>query len=262
MIELLENGATISEISKTYDLDINAVSKLAHNLGWKDEKLNNAKQLKYKILKDTLGREPTKEELKQPFCDIFTEDYLMGLLRKTDYNFSACGEELGIDPKGLHQAVDKLGIKIPDEIFKKSRSYGEKVISKVLSEFGIKYEAQFKLDNVIPNRIRTFIDFRLIINGIIYWIEANGRQHYDSSNSFTRSFEDFVDQVKRDMYLKELAKNEGVTFIEIPYTYYSTKKIQDLLQRVIIDGEDINNIIDYAPFYKEIEELGISINEN
>ena len=39
------------------------------------------------------------------------------------------------------------------------------MISKVLSEFGIKYEAQFKLDNVIPNRIRAFIDFRLIING-------------------------------------------------------------------------------------------------
>ena len=78
----------------------------------------------------------------------------------------------------------------------------------------------------------------------------------------TGFFESFEDRVKRDLYVKKRAKDEGITFIEIPYTYYSTKKIQDLLQRVIIEGEDINNIIDYAPFYKEIEELRISIDEN
>jgi hypothetical protein len=67
--------------------------------------------------------------------------------------------------------------------------------------------------------------------------------------------------VKRDMWVKRYCEENNITFIEIPYTYYSTKKIQDLLQRVIIEGEDINNIIDYTPFYKEINELGIRIED-
>ena len=131
----------------------------------------------------------------------------------------------------------------------------------MLSSFKIEYISQFRLDNAIPNRTWVFIDFCLVVNDITYWIEVNGRQHYDSNNCFTRSHEDFIDQVKRDMYLKELAKNKGVVFLEIPYTFNTYDKIQDLLQRVIIDGEDINDIIDYTPFYKEIRELGIKIGD-
>jgi len=56
-----------------------------------------------------------------------------------------------------------------------------------------------------------------------------------------------------------MAKEAGAVFLEIPYTYITLSEIQDLLQRVIIEGEDINDIIDYTPFYKEINKLGISI---
>ena len=56
-------------------------------------------------------------------------------------------------------------------------------------------------------------------------------------------------------------RKDKILFIEIPYTFDTVEKIQDLLQRVIINGENINNIIDYTPFYTEIEELGISIDD-
>ena len=63
------------------------------------------------------------------------------------------------------------------------------------------------------------------------------------------------------MWIRKHCEENNITFIEIPYTFYSIPEIQDLLQRVIINGEDINNIIDYTPFYKEIRELGISIDD-
>ena len=102
-------------------------------------------------------------------------------------------------------------------------------------------------------------------NDLCFWIEFNGLQHYFWNNNqdtfFFPTIDEFIRKVKRDMWVKKKAKENKITFLEIPYTFNTYDKIQDLLQRVIIGGEDINNIIDYTPFYKEIRELGISIDD-
>ena len=61
------------------------------------------------------------------------------------------------------------------------------------------------------------------------------------------------------MWIKKYCKENNIVFLEIPYTYKTKEKILNLLQKVIIEGVDINTIIDYTPLYKEINELGITI---
>ena len=148
------------------------------------------------------------------------------------------------------------------------RSVGEQRIAKFLSDNNIKFihDYYIKIEDLVVGQESAYIDFYMNYNDLCFWIEFNGLQHYFWNNNqdtfFFPTIDEFIRKVKRDMWVKKKAKENKITFLEIPYTFNTYEKIQDLLQRVIIDGEDINNIIDYAPFYKEIEELGISINEN
>ena len=50
-------------------------------------------------------------------------------------------------------------------------------------------------------------------------------------------------------------------FLEIPYTFDTYEKVFDLLERVLINDENIEDIIDYKPFYKSIEKLSKKLNE-
>ena len=152
-------------------------------------------------------------------------------------------------------------------IIGKYKSNGEYITAKALILLNLTFKKEFYItvENNEISQERVVVDFMIIYNGKEYWIEYNGEQHYKKSSSFllnkSNHIETFKNQVSRDNYIKRKAKEKGVVFIEIPYTFYSISKIQDLLQRVIIDGEDINDIIDYTPFYKEINELGISIDD-
>ena len=57
-------------------------------------------------------------------------------------------------------------------------------------------------------------------------------------------------QLRRDQNIRDYCKENNITLIEIPYTYNTYEKVKDLLDRVILTGEDINTIIDYQSLYK------------
>jgi len=191
-------------------------------------------------------------------------DYYINLL-ENGYNVFDISEITGFCTVSLREFF-KSNIEDYEKKYCTIRFIGEKRVAEVLESFDINFEHNkyFSVSFVDINQNSIFIDFVFIYNGVLYWIEYNGKQHYMEKyfKKFNREYRPFEYQVKRDLHVKKMAKEAGAVFLEIPYTYITLSEIQDLLQRVIIKGEDINNIIDYAPFYKEIEELGISIDES
>ena len=142
-------------------------------------------------------------------------------------------------------------------------SKGERDTIAALKNLKICYKYQKMEIDVAPKEIRPlgiFVDFQIDnFNGKEIWIEYNGSQHYKFSTKFHTSIEDFKNCLLRDMYERKYCKENNILFIEIPYTFKTTRDIQELLQKVIIDGEDINSLIDYTPFYNRISKYGITI---
>lgn len=273
--ELLDSGKTKLEISKDYGLSEGVIGKYAKRHGFTDEKLDAAKEIKKKLIKDLEGREATDGDLNRSFDDILTKEFVEDLLKRNMYCISGCGAELGISPIYITHAIRKFNIEVPEDDMEEvvkvgfgcsglvANSMGEYYTERALKNLGIKYKKQIFFPNIVPKDIRPVgisIDFVIEYQDKLYYTEYNGVFHYEFIESLHKDdIEKFTKQVKRDMWIKKYCEENNITFIEIPYTYYSTKKIQDLLQRVIIEGEDINSIIDYTPFYKEINELGIRI---
>ena len=280
--ELLESGKTKLEISKDYGISEGVIGRYAKRHGFTDEKLDAAKEVKRELIRKLEGKEATDKDLNRSFDDILTKDFVEDLLKKNMYCIGGCGAELGISPVYITHAVRKFNIDVPEELredifwfglkkYNSSSSFvassmGEYFTEGALKNLGLSFKRQISLKGIVPEDIRlqrVSIDYILTYNGKEIWIEYNGTQHYKYIERLHKDKKDiFIRQVKRDMWVKKYCKENNITYIEIPYTFYSVPEIQDLLQRVIIKGEDINNIIDYAPFYKEIRELGISIDEN
>ena len=83
------------------------------------------------------------------------------------------------------------------------------------------------------------------------WIEYNGLQHYKKVDYFHKTDEGFLKQLNRDNEVRKYCKENNIILIEIPYTYNTYEKVEQLLNRVILNGEDINSIIDYSKLYKK-----------
>ena len=82
------------------------------------------------------------------------------------------------------------------------------------------------------------------------WIEYNGLQHYKKVDYFHKTDEGFLKQLNRDNEVRKYCKENNIILIEIPYTYNTYEKVEQLLNRVILNGEDRNSIIDYSKLYK------------
>ena len=93
-------------------------------------------------------------------------------------------------------------------------------------------------------------DFIIVLNKVIIWIEYNGKQHYNEISWFHKLHEDFIKQLNRDSFERDYCTENHILLIEIPYTYNTYEKVKELLDRVILGGEDINTIIDYQSLYK------------
>lgn len=133
----------------------------------------------------------------------------------------------------------------------KNISSGEIYVKEWINSNNINYYPH-KYINYIEGRStsRVIIDFIIIYNNCEIWIEYNGIQHYKFNSFFHDSKEDFYVQLSRDQNVRDYCKNNNISFIEIPYTYNTYKKVKNLLDRVILGGEDINTIIDYSSLYK------------
>lgn len=282
LIKLLDDGKTRVEIANMFNLDKRLITTLASNLGRNDKKIETAREVKRRLILEITGKEATEKDLNRAFIDIFTKEYVEALLKRNGYCFSRCSEnELdGIDPKCLYQAVEKFGITVPDEVKEDiflAREYshgygasklmpnsmGEYFTEKALGNLGLKFEKQLFLDDAVPKNIRPVgvsIDYVVKYNGKIYFPEYNGKPHYEFSRQYHKNdINYFISQVKRDMWVKKYCEEHDIIYIEIPYTLFTVQEIENVLREVIINGKDINTIIDFDPIYKKIHEMGITI---
>jgi len=284
LISLLEEGKSRREIARLYNIDSKLVGTLSKDLGMNDKRRVRANNLKRRLILEITGKEASKSDLRKGFVNIFTKEYVEELLKRHGYCMHKCAvEELdGIDDKCLYEAIKKFNIEIPEDLKEETEtddlwrdlpleekrlahSLGEYRTRKALEELSLEFIWQVFRPDIVPKNIRPIgvsIDFSVIYNEKLYYIEFNGPMHYNLVSYFRKTtLEKFVSQVKRDMWVKKYCNENNIVFIEIPYTVNSIKKIKSLLQKVIIEGQDINNIIDYEPFYKEIKERGITIED-
>ena len=132
-------------------------------------------------------------------------------------------------------------------------SIGEYLIKAWLISNNIKYKPRVSIIGLIYGRNidRVEIDFIIEVDGVIIWIEYNGKQHYEETPFFYKNNKTtFQKQLQRDSNVREYCKNNNIKLLEIPYTYKDHNSINNLLDRVILGGEDINAIIDYQSLYK------------
>ena len=131
-------------------------------------------------------------------------------------------------------------------------SMGEGLIKTWLVDNNINFNYGVVINGLIQGRNidRVIIDFTVSLNNSTIWIEYQGIQHYKETNFFYYNNEStFEKQLQRDKNVREYCKNNHIQLIEIPYTYKNYESVKNLLDRVILNGEDINSIIDYQSLY-------------
>lgn len=103
---------------------------------------------------------------------------------------------------------------------------GEQIVNNYLYENNIAFDTQKTFDDCRDKKKLRF-DFYLPYQNIC--IEYQGKQHYEPVSKFggAEYFKllQFHDQIKRNY-----CKDNGITLIEIPYTYDTREKIEDFLK--------------------------------
>jgi hypothetical protein len=67
--------------------------------------------------------------------------------------------------------------------------------------------------------------------------EYNGKQHYEYPNEFHRTEQEFIQQVRRDIFKKEVCKKMGIRLISIPY-YIDTNNLYDYIEYYLSDSDE------------------------
>ena len=107
------------------------------------------------------------------------------------------------------------------------KSYGEDLITKILTENKIPFETEYRPNNcVFPNtnrkaRFDFFVDNK-------YFIEFDGKQHFEQEAGWGES----LDNIQfRDKYKNDWCKQQNIPLYRIPYTDINEiKTLQDLTQ--------------------------------
>jgi len=170
----------------------------------------------------------------------------------------SCGKEFTVDY--IHNFLSNPHCPNCEKVI----SMGENLISNWIESHKNsidKYTKHLRVDvSVLKGRKENFgviIDFEILVNGIRYWVEYNGSQHYMWFNYFHKTVNDYREQLIRDKNVREYCSFNKIIFIEIPYTYHDQKSIDDILNRVLLRNENTDFItipdIDYSPL-NNIEE--------
>lgn len=157
----------------------------------------------------------------------------------------------GVHPDSIFHAAKRFGINVPESTNKYSR--GESFVLQYFEDSNIKSFSSHVKISKISGRNKHFveIDFILEIDNLEYWIEYNGRQHYEFSDDFFHgNIENFLKQKERDQNVRDYCKENNIHLIEIPYIYDTYRKIKEFLDKVILQGIDPNKLIDYKSLYK------------
>lgn len=152
--------------------------------------------------------------------------------KRTDFKCDYCGS---IIRNCIVRNVFRYGLRCP--ICSDNISFGEKIISNLLSQLNVDYEYD-KTTSWSNNRRYDFI-----IKSHSLIIETHGLQHYKDVN-FHNNSKTLKDEQENDLYKKQLAiKNNISHYVEINTSKYNFKFIkQFILESELNDLFDLSNI--------------------
>ena len=162
----------------------------------------------------------------RPRLSNLSDDYLKELYITKDLNPAEISEIVGLSSDTLRKYLKK---RFPEKsCYGKYSSQGEVIISKALKKIGInnfEYNKRYKgYNKEIPERLY-IIDFEFKFNNKIYWIEFNGKQHYEFVKYFYKTEDRFKNMRERDNFVsKILTKEVGAELIVIRYDECHTEK--------------------------------------
>lgn len=111
------------------------------------------------------------------------------------------------------------------------------------------FKWQFGVDNSLivgrKDYYNVIIDFRVVYNDKVFFIEYNGEQHYSFHSHFHKTLEDFEGQIKRDENIRNYCRNPefNVILIEIPYTFKNQTQVDNILNKIILNNENPDDLI-------------------
>lgn len=126
------------------------------------------------------------------------------------------------------------------------KSKGEIIIYSWLCNIKLhnfSWECQKKYLNVYKDH-KIFIDFEVLFENRIYWIEYNGIQHYRFDKFiYGDNINKYIHQLNRDESIRVFSSKNDILFVEIPFTYKSKKSIYNILDQIFLEHKDPKNII-------------------
>lgn len=199
----------------------------------------------------------TQEEFLQKMEDIYgdTLDFSKAIYKRAKNQGNNEDKVIVINPKNKEERLVSISHLLTGKFHFDGQSSGETFIFNALKELGLEFEQQFMLrekdiTEITSIRKRVFIDFVVKYNKQTYFIEYNGKQHYQYDLSFHRTEEAYLSQLKRDEAVKLYCERNNIQFVEIPYIVNTRNKIEEFLDKVILHGINPNTLIDYKSLYK------------
>jgi very-short-patch-repair endonuclease len=119
-----------------------------------------------------------------------------------------------------------------------STSHLEQRIERILTLLGVPYIHQWR-DHQCKNKLVLPYDFYIPDFNLV--IEANGAQHYQHIPFFNRTIEEFMKRKKLDKKKKQYCLNEGIQFLEIPYT--EINQIEQIVTQTLHTIIETNSLI-------------------
>lgn len=161
--------------------------------------------------------------------------YTKSSTAKVDWCCPTCGTK--INGKSIHNTVSNALI---CPLCSMGRSKGHKIVNAILEYCGIDYENEYSFDWSSGKRYDIYANNNCII-------EVNGLQHYEECFILTLSNKTISEQIQNDLYKKELALKNGIS-----YYIYVDARTSDL--EYMLDGiKENNDLIEYIDKYGKIK---------
>lgn len=114
-------------------------------------------------------------------------------------------------------------LKVPScRLCEKNISNGEHYIESILKDYNIDFKQQLRISECKDKRSLPF-DFAIFKDSkIVFLIEYNGRQHYDSNSKFSKN--NFEDRQNKDKIKREYCLQNNIDLLIISYSEFKNLK--------------------------------------
>ena len=187
-----------------------------------------------------------KEKSDERYGDIFDWSKAVYVTNQIPITLieKATGEEFEITPNHL-----MFGVGLP---IWHVNSWGERNARKWFLENNIVYKSEVTIETIEGRHgEKSSVRIEFIIDSEKVWIEFNGKQHYEFIPNFpafkdleiSEAKKEYMNQLRRDENIRNYCKENNITLVEIPYTYYDYPEISNILERILINHESPDFII-------------------